>query len=60
MLGLSPADCLVVEDAEAGIAAAKAGGMQAAGTGPAAADPSADHPLTTFSDLLKLCGPLNA
>lgn len=33
-LGLSPKDCLVVEDAAAGIEAAKAGGMKSLGVGP--------------------------
>lgn len=33
-LGLSPEDCLVVEDAAAGIEAAKAGGMKSLGVGP--------------------------
>lgn len=41
-LGLTPAECLVVEDADAGIEAAKAGGMPALGVGPAAANPAAD------------------
>lgn len=54
MLKLPPEECLVVEDAEAGIAAAKAGGMQAAGMGGAAADPCADYSLSCFSDLLKV------
>ena len=54
MLELSPEDCLVVEDAEAGIAAAKAGGMKAAGIGPAAKDPDTDYPLEHFRDLLMI------
>ena len=33
-LGLNPADCLVVEDAAAGIEAAKRGGMKSLGVGP--------------------------
>lgn len=33
-LGLNPADCLVVEDAAAGIEAAKIGGMKSLGVGP--------------------------
>lgn len=33
-LGLSPAECLVVEDSAAGIEAAKAGGMKSLGVGP--------------------------
>lgn len=51
-LGRRPADCLVVEDAEAGIDAAKAGGMQTAGIGTAAAYARTDYRLERFSDLL--------
>jgi beta-phosphoglucomutase len=42
MLGISPTDCLVVEDAEAGIQAAKAAGMMAMGIGSAAGLPQCD------------------
>lgn len=41
-LGLPYEACLVVEDADAGIKAAKAAGMRALGVGPAAANPGAD------------------
>ena len=41
LLGLSPENCLVVEDADAGIEAALAGGMRALGVGSAAANPAA-------------------
>lgn len=41
LLGLKPENCLVVEDADAGIEAALAGGMRALGVGPAAANPKA-------------------
>ena len=54
MLKLPPEECLVVEDAEAGIAAAKAGAMKAAGIGSAATDPSADYSLKAFHDLLQV------
>lgn len=54
MLGLAPPKCLVVEDAEAGIQAAKRGGFDSAGIGPAAR-PLATHPLSTFRDLLDVC-----
>ena len=50
-LGLSPEDCVVVEDAEAGIDAAKAGGMMAAGIGDAAGYQKTDIVLNRFSDL---------
>ena len=52
-LGLAPADCLVVEDAEAGVEAALRGGFSAAGIGPASADSRCRHRLSCFSDLLK-------
>ena len=38
LLGLKPQNCLVVEDADAGIEAALAGGMRALGVGSAAAN----------------------
>ena len=41
LLGLPPAKCLVVEDADAGVEAAVAGGMRALGGGAAAAHPQA-------------------
>ncbi|MDR2683890.1 MAG: beta-phosphoglucomutase, partial [Prevotellaceae bacterium] len=41
-LGLQPENCLVVEDAEAGITAAKAGRMKALAVGSAAGDKRAD------------------
>lgn len=51
-LGENPADCLVVEDAEAGIDAGIAGGMKTAAIGDAANCGKADETLKTFSDLL--------
>ena len=53
-LNLAPEECMVVEDADAGIQAAKAGGMYAAGIGEAAMCPKADIALSQFSELLKL------
>jgi beta-phosphoglucomutase len=53
-LNLQPQDCFVVEDAEAGIAAAKAGGFTAIGIGSAAQDPNADYAIDSFADLLKI------
>ena len=41
LLGLEPKNCLVVEDADAGIEAALAGGMRALGVGSAAENPAA-------------------
>lgn len=55
MLGLPPAACLVVEDAEAGIDAARAGGFFSAGIGPAAHCGKADCALARFADLIPLC-----
>ena len=53
LLGVKPDAALVVEDAEAGIQAAKAGGFCAAGIGPAANSLLADFRLQKLSDLLK-------
>ena len=50
LLKLDPANCLVVEDADAGIEAALAGGMRALGVGSAAANPTATY---TATDLEK-------
>ena len=50
---LSPFECAVVEDAFAGIDAAKSGGMTAVAIGDAASYEKADIVLGTFSDLLK-------
>ena len=52
MLDLSPGNCLVVEDAHAGVAAAKAGGFCCAAMGDAKDDQQADFHLTKFSDLI--------
>lgn len=41
LLGLPPENCLVVEDADAGVEAAVAGGMKALGVGSAEANPKA-------------------
>ena len=54
MLGLAPAQCLVVEDAEAGIQAAIAGGFDSAGIGPAARCGKATYSLNQFADLLQV------
>lgn len=54
MLGLTPDKCLVVEDAEAGVQAAIAGGFHSAGLGPAAQSGLATYPLESFSGLVNL------
>lgn len=53
-LGEEPANCLVVEDAEAGIDAGIAGGMKTAAIGDAVNCGKADYNMSTFSDLLKI------
>jgi beta-phosphoglucomutase len=55
MLGVSPADCLVVEDALAGIEAAYRGGFESAGIGEAATSEHVTYPIIAFSDLKKIC-----
>ena len=51
-LGAAPEECYVVEDAQAGIDAAKAGGMQAIGIGDAGQYEKTDYPISKFKDLL--------
>ncbi len=51
-LGLACGDCLVVEDAEAGIEAARAAGMDSAAIGSAVSCGLATYQLSCFSDLL--------
>jgi beta-phosphoglucomutase len=53
-MGLKPKECLVVEDAAAGIQAARAGGMDAAGIGPAAKSELATYRLDKLTDLLEI------
>lgn len=54
-IGEDPADCLVVEDAKAGIEAAVAGGFKSAGLGEATEHPEVTYKLTSFRDLLEIC-----
>lgn len=54
-LGLSPEECLVVEDATSGVDAAHAGGMKAAAVGDAASKHYGDYILRQFSELLNIC-----
>lgn len=50
-MGLAVSECLVVEDACAGISAASAGGFDSAGLGDAAKDKNVTWALNTFGDL---------
>ena len=51
-LGISPANCIVVEDAASGIDAAKAAGMRAVGIGDAYWCEKTNYPIKHLSDLL--------
>lgn len=51
-----PSDCLVVEDAEAGVKAALNGGFLVAGIGPAKDCPNVNYPLQSLSQLLAIKG----
>lgn len=53
-LGMQPEECLVVEDAAAGIEAAFAGGFHSAGIGEAAKSSRVTYPLKTFGELLNI------
>lgn len=53
-LGLEAGECLVAEDARAGIDAACAGGFDSAGLGEAAAYDRTTYPLTSFQDIGRL------
>ncbi len=52
-LKLPPGGCLVVEDAQSGIAAAAAGGMDSAALGDAVNSPQATYRLSKLSDILQ-------
>jgi len=56
MLGLTPGQCLVVEDARAGVEAGVAGGFSVAAMGDAWDDQRAAYHLHRFCDLLKIAG----
>ena len=53
-LSENPEDCLVVEDALAGIEAAVRGGFKSAGLGEAATHEKVTYPIETFRELLKI------
>ena len=53
-LGADPKECLVVEDADAGIEAGIAAGMKCAAIGPAAKTGKAEYRLDKVSDILEL------
>ncbi|MCI6464177.1 MAG: beta-phosphoglucomutase [Faecalicatena sp.] len=55
-LGVKPKECVVVEDAYAGIDAAKAAGMTAVGIGDAAGYAKADYQIESFRELLAIQG----
>lgn len=50
LLGLEPKNCLVVEDADAGVEAALNGGMRALGVGSASVNPRATYTAATLAD----------
>ena len=52
-IGLEPSICLVVEDAHAGVQAAKDGGFACAAMGDAKDDERADYHMSSFADLLQ-------
>lgn len=54
-LGLRPEECLVVEDAQAGIAAAVSGGFDSAGLGEAAQCGQATYAMNAFGELTDIC-----
>ena len=53
MIGLHPEECVVVEDAHAGVEAAAAGGFDCAAIGDARNDDKAKWHLDALSDLIK-------
>ena len=55
-LGIQPEECIVVEDASAGIDGAKAGGMKAVGIGDAYSYEKTDYPIKSFAELLNIEG----
>lgn len=54
MLGFKPSECIVVEDAPAGVQSGKNGGFLVAGIGAVSDSEGVDFSLKSFSDLLKI------
>lgn len=59
LIGLEPSECLVVEDSQAGIDGAKAGGFLSIGIGDAINSNRADYFATTFHDIYNIITTLN-
>lgn len=53
-IGISPSECAVIEDSDAGIEAAKAGGMYAVAVGEAEHNSKADISVSSVDDLYKI------
>ena len=58
-LGFKKEECIVIEDAKAGIDAAKAGKMIAVGIGDAASYKKTDYPINQLTDLINLIPEIN-
>lgn len=58
LLGVQPSKTLVVEDAPAGIQAAKMGGFVVAGLGDTVEEPGTDFPILALNDLCLICSML--
>jgi HAD superfamily hydrolase (TIGR01509 family) len=56
MLGMAPADCLVVEDAVSGVQAGHAGGMRVAAVGDAALNGAGDWNMKSIRELIHIVG----
>lgn len=54
MLGINPSNCIVMEDAESGIEAARAGGMESIAIGDAIPEGLSDYKVKRFGEILKI------